>query len=347
MRELQAIAIMGQELHITETNTRIRAVGLLSGGLDSTLAAKLMLEQGIEIHAINFTSPFCTCTPKKAGCAAAITAVKELGDIDLKRIALKNEYLKMVKNPKHGHGRGMNPCIDCRIMKIMKAEEYMREIGASFLFTGEVLGQRPMSQHRRAIEIIDHESGLKDYILRPLSAVHFEPTIPEREGWVARSKMLGISGRSRRIQISLAEEKGIKDYPCSAGGCLLTDKNFADKMRDYFAFTEKPLMKDIPLLKIGRHFRQDNGYKIIFARNEHETKSLNNLCRKGDHFLAPVDFSGPAVILQGNSIAAALEKMLLYTKKFVPETACVTHRHGYETESLFINSILGDIVALS
>jgi tRNA U34 2-thiouridine synthase MnmA/TrmU len=338
---------MGEKLHTTEKNTRIKAVGLLSGGLDSTLATKLMLEQGIEVHAINFTSPFCTCTPKKAGCASVITAVKQLGDIDLKRIALKDEYLEMVKNPKHGYGRGMNPCIDCRKMKIMKAGEHMRKIGASFLFTGEVLGQRPMSQYRRAIEIIDHESGLKGYILRPLSAVHFEPTIPEREGWVARSKLLGISGRSRQMQISLADEKGIKDYPCSAGGCLLTDKNFAYKMRDYFAFTEKQSVRDIPLLKIGRHFRQDSGEKIIIARNEHEAKSLNNLCRKGDHFLAPLDFSGPTVILQGSSIAAALEKMLLYTKKFIPETARVTHRHGDKTEILFVNGILGDTVTFS
>jgi tRNA U34 2-thiouridine synthase MnmA/TrmU len=222
---------------------RTKAVGLLSGGLDSTLAAKLMLEQGIEVYAVNFTSPFCTCTPKNAGCAAVVTAVKGLGNIPLKQVALRDEYLEMVRAPKHGYGSGMNPCIDCRILKIQKAGEYMRQINASFLFTGEVLGQRPMSQHKRALELIDRESGMGRYTLRPLSAVQLEPTIPEVNGLIDRTKLLGISGRSRKRQISLADEKDIKDYPCPAGGCLLTDRHFADKIRDYLAFTKQPCLK--------------------------------------------------------------------------------------------------------
>jgi len=315
-------------MHSTET--KMKVVGLLSGGLDSTLAAKLMLEQGAEVHAINFTSPFCTCTPKKAGCAAVVTAVRQLGDIPLKRVALKDDYLEMVRNPKHGHGSGMNPCIDCRIMKIQKAGEYMHKIGASFLFTGEVLGQRPMSQHKRAIGIIDRESGLQGYLLRPLSASHFEPTIPEQKGWIDRSKLLGISGRSRKTQISLAADKGISDYPCPAGGCLLTDKGFSERMRDYLAFTENPLIRDIPLLKVGRHFRLENGEKIIVARNAQECRMLKNLYRKNDHLLVPLDFSGPTVILQGNAMGAAAEKMMKYTKRAVRKTSLITHFHGGE-----------------
>jgi tRNA U34 2-thiouridine synthase MnmA/TrmU len=171
---------------------RTKAVGLLSGGLDSTLAAKLVLGQGIEVYAVNFTS----------GCAAVVTAVKELGNIPLKQVALRDEYLEMVRKPKHGYGSGMNPCIDCRIMKIQKAGEYMREIDAAFLFTGEVLGQRPMSQHKHALELIDRESGMGGYTLRPLSAAQLEPTIPEVNGLVDRRKLLGISGRSRKKQIS-------------------------------------------------------------------------------------------------------------------------------------------------
>lgn len=314
--------------------TKIKAVGLLSGGLDSTIAAKLMLEQGIEVCAINFTSPFCTCTPKKAGCAAVITAVRQLGDIPLRRAALRDEYLEMVQNPKHGYGSGLNPCIDCRIMKMHKAGEYMRQIGASFLFTGEVLGQRPMSQHRRAIDLIDRESGLKGYILRPLSAAHFEPTIPEKEGWVDRSKLLGISGRSRKEQISLATEKGIVDYPCPAGGCLLTDKNFADRMRDYFLYTKEPSMKDIPLLKVGRHFRLDSGDKVIVARNKQECDTLKRICPDTEHLLCPVNFSGPVVVLQGMCLEAAVENMLEYTKRKISEDARIVHRHGGKSEIL-------------
>lgn len=312
----------------------LKAVGLLSGGLDSTLAAKLMLEQGIEIFAINFTSPFCTCTPKKSGCAAVITAVRQLGDVPLRRTALGDEYLDMVQNPKHGHGSGLNPCIDCRIMKIRKAGEYMHEIGASFIFTGEVLGQRPMSQHRQAIELIDRESGLQGYILRPLSAAHFEPTIPEKKGWIDKSKLLGISGRSRKEQISLATEKGIRDYPCPAGGCLLTDKNFADRMGDYFTHTETASMKDVPLLKVGRHFRLENGDKVIVARNEQECKTLKKICPDTDHLLSPVNFSGPVVVLQGTSVEAAVEKMLGYTKRKISQDAHIAHRHSAKSEIL-------------
>jgi tRNA U34 2-thiouridine synthase MnmA/TrmU len=233
----------------------------------------------------------------------------------------------------------MNPCIDCRILKIRKAGEYMHKIGASFLFTGEVLGQRPMSQHRQAIKIIDRESGFEGKILRPLSAAHFEPTIPEKEGWVDREKLYGIEGRSRKIQISLAEEKGIIDYPCPAGGCLLTDKNFADRMRDYLRFTESPSVRDIPLLKTGRHFRHENGDKVIVARDESECKTLKELHRERDHLLVPKEFSGPVVILQGISIEAAIQKMLQYTKKTVPEKACISHSYRGKNKTIHFDEI--------
>ncbi len=311
---------------------RIKAVGLLSGGLDSTLAAQLMLEQRIDVFAINFTSPFCTCTPKSAGCAAVVTAVRGLGGVNLKQVALRDDYLEMVQNPKHGYGSAMNPCIDCRIMKIKKAGQYMRKIDAAFLFTGEVLGQRPMSQRRAALEVIDQESGYSGFILRPLSARHFEPTIPEIKGWVDRNKLLAISGRSRKTQISLASEKGIQDYPCPAGGCLLTDKNFGDKMRDYFDHTEKPHIRDISLLKIGRHFRLADGDKVVVARNQQECKMLENLSSNDYHLLIPINFTGPNVLLQGNALESAVLKMLHYTTRVVPDTVRIKHQHqGTET----------------
>jgi tRNA U34 2-thiouridine synthase MnmA/TrmU len=296
---------MTEKMETPKSKKNIKAVGLLSGGLDSTLAAKMMLEQGIEVHAINFTSPFCTCTPKKAGCAAVVTAVKALGNVPLKQVAMRDEYLEMVRNPKHGYGKGINPCIDCRILKIKKAGDYMRKIGASFLFTGEVLGQRPMSQHKKAIASIDHDSGLGGHILRPLSANHFEPTVPEREGWVNRKELLGISGRSRKTQIALAAEKDIRDYPCPAGGCLLTDKHFSEKMRNYL--------------------------------DEQECKTLKDLFREKDHLLTPIDFPGPVIILQGNSIQAAVEKMLHYTKPVYRKDARINCRHRGKNQILTLD----------
>jgi tRNA U34 2-thiouridine synthase MnmA/TrmU len=330
---------MTEKMQAPKSKKNIKAVGLLSGGLDSTLAAKMMLEQGIEVHAINFTSPFCTCTPKKAGCAAAVTAVKALGGISLKQVAMRDEYLEMVRNPKHGYGKGINPCIDCRILKIKKAGDYMRKIGASFLFTGEVLGQRPMSQHKQAIAIIDEDSGLKGHILRPLSANHFEPTVPEREGWVKREKLLGISGRSRKTQIALAAEKDIRDYPCPAGGCLLTDGHFSEKMRDYLKFTDQPSIRDIPLLKVGRHFRLEGGDKLIVARNEQECKTLKDLFREKDHLLTPLNFPGPVLILQGSSLQAAVEKVLYYTKPAHRKNARIECRHLGKNQILSLDEM--------
>ncbi|MEI6126420.1 MAG: hypothetical protein WCQ99_07690 [Pseudomonadota bacterium] len=293
----------------------MKAVGLLSGGLDSTLAARLMLEQGIEVYAINFTSPFCQCTPKKACCSSVVQAVSQLGNIPLKRVGLGDDYLAMVRRPKHGHGKGLNPCIDCRIMKIRKAGEYMRELGAAFVFTGEVLGQRPMSQHKNALALIDKESGLRELTVRPLSAAHFLPTLPEKEGWLDRSKLLSIQGRSRKDQIGLAQEKGIADYPCPAGGCLLTDKNFAERLKDYFHHTPQPSVRDMALLKIGRHFRLPGGDKVIVARDEKEGEQLTHVHTPEDYLLTPENFSGPVVVLQGKDIDAAVEKLLVYTKK--------------------------------
>jgi tRNA-specific 2-thiouridylase len=321
---------------VTERPPGIRAVGLLSGGLDSTIAAKMLIEQGIEVHAVNFTSPFCTCTPKSAGCASVLTAVRQLGGIPLKRFALGDAYLDIVKSPKHGHGRGMNPCIDCRIMKIRKAAEFMTEIGAAFLFTGEVVGQRPMSQHRRALRIIDRESGIEGLILRPLSARVLEPTVPERNGWVDRGRLLDITGKSRKIQIGTASAMNVTDYPCPAGGCLLTEKSFADRLRDYFRHTEKPAVGDMALLRTGRHFRMENGDKIVVARDRQEGEKLIGLKRRGLKILEPDGFSAPVVALEGTDIRSALEKMKAYTNHAIlPEYRVILHEGDAASFILF------------
>lgn len=254
---------------------RGKAVALLSGGLDSRLAVKLMVEQDIEVSAINFVTPFCTCTSQ--GCRSeAREAALQLG-VPLKVVNNSQALLEAVKKPKHGHGRGLNPCLDCRILSFRKAAEYMEEVGAGFLVTGEVVGQRPMSQRRRAMDIIEEESGLVGRILRPLSAQHFPPTEPELAGIVDRSRLLALSGRGRKEQMALAEEMGINDYPCPAGGCLLTDPGFASRLRELLDEFGDPSMPQVTLLKAGRHFRSSTGQWLIVPRDDLENRRLHNL----------------------------------------------------------------------
>jgi len=198
------------------------------------LAIKLILEQGVEVHALNFLTIFCTCTSK--GCMHQATKAAGELRVPLKVMNITKEYMEVVEKPKYGRGRNMNPCIDCRIFTFVKARDFMKEIGASFVITGEVLGERPMSQRRQAIEMIERKSGLEGLIVRPLSAKLFEPTMPEQEGIVDREKLLDIQGRMRTRQISLAKEKGINDYPCPAGGCLLTDRGFSNRLKDLFKY---------------------------------------------------------------------------------------------------------------
>lgn len=299
------------------------AIGLLSGGLDSTLAARLILEQGIRVHAVNFVSPFCTCTPKHAGCSAVATAIRQLGNIPLTTVALGDEYLEMVRHPKFGHGRNLNPCIDCRILKLRHAARLMREMGAAFLFTGEVLGQRPMSQHRRALEIIDRETGLEGLILRPLSAALLPPTEPEKQGLVDRSRLPSIRGRSRKPQLTLASEFSIRDFRCAGGGCLLTDTHFAARVRDLLAHEPAATVRDIPLLKIGRHFRLAGGIKVVVSRNKDEGDMLLRLSRADDLKLIPHNFPGPTTLIRGGEAPVALPILLSYVRHDLPEDAVI------------------------
>lgn len=286
----------------------LHAVILLSGGLDSTLAAQMMVDQGIGLHALHFTSPFCTCSrtvagapggTQRTGCHSQAQAVAERMGIPIKTVSKGKEYIDIVRNPKHGRGSAMNPCVDCRIFTLRKAREYMEEIGASFLVTGEVVGQRPMSQRSDALRLIEKHSGCAGLVLRPLSALQLEPTIPEREGWVDRGKMLGIAGRSRKEQIRLAEEWNVTDYPCPAGGCLLTDKNFSVKVRDLFDHCPSPDMTDFHLLKVGRHFRMPDGHKVIVGRDERENRKLEALGRGKLRVYIAEGFSGPSVGING------------------------------------------------
>lgn len=278
-----------------------KAVALLSGGLDSTLAVKMMIEQGIEVHALNFTSAFCTCNSggvSRGGCKSEAKRVADEFNIPVKLMVKGLDYVEIVRNAKHGYGKGMNPCVDCRIYLFKAAKEYMAEIGASFVITGEVIGQRPMSQRRENFKTIDKESGLIGLVLRPLCARHLEPTVPELTGMVDREKLLAMAGRGRREQMDLAKELDVNDYPCPSGGCLLTDKIFSKKVRDLLHGKKDVTLKDLAVLKSGRHFRF-KGVKVVVGRDEADNLKLKNLVQPGETFLEPVDFTGPVAIVAG------------------------------------------------
>ncbi len=293
----------------------MKAIALLSGGLDSTLAAKIVMEQGIELEALNFLTVFCTCTNRGETCLASQKAVNALG-IPLKVFNVSDEYLNVVKHPKHGYGSNMNPCIDCRIFMLKKAKVYMEEAGASFIVTGEVLGQRPMSQRRDAMRLIEKEAGLEGYILRPLSAKFLPVTIPEKEGWINRETLPEFQGRSRKPQIKLADHYGIRDYPCPAGGCLLTDPQFANRMKDLMLYSPNFSLNDVHLLKIGRHFRLSHNLKLVVGRNEEDNKKIQTFTQEGDILLKALHHPGPLSLLRGEPNGIEIEKAASITVRY-------------------------------
>jgi tRNA U34 2-thiouridine synthase MnmA/TrmU len=277
----------------------IKAVALLSGGLDSNLSIRMMQEQGVEVEAIAVKTPFCDFDCGK-GCGHRVQEVAlELG-IKLKTVYFGEEYLKMLKNPKYGYGSGMNPCIDCRGMMYNAAKEQMEKIGADFIITGEVLGQRPMSQNGNALKIIEDETQTNGKIVRPLSFRHLPITEAESKGLIKREKMGDIKGRSRKGQLQLAKKFDISDPPNAAGGCLLTDPAFSIRVRDLYDHTTKgiPDMNDIELLKIGRHFRLSDNTKLIVGRNKMENEILDSLKLDDDIIIEVSNYTGPTCILR-------------------------------------------------
>lgn len=290
----------------------MKAVGLLSGGLDSAIAVKLILEQGVEVVALNFVSPFCQCNQK--GKCHSIDIAKKFG-IPLKIKNKGMDYLKIVRNPRYGYGSCMNPCIDCRVYVLKKAKEYAEEIGAKFIFTGEVLGQRPMSQHMKALMLIEKDAGLEGKILRPLSAKLLPETEAEKKGWVDRNKLLDMRGRGRTPQFQYAKKLEIKDYACPSGGCLLTYKEFSFKLNDLFKHKKKVMVNDIELLKVGRHFRFDKN-KIIVGRDEQENKRLIKLKDKADYVFEVPGIGSPITLLQGSKKRKAIEIAARLTARY-------------------------------
>lgn len=289
----------------------MKALALLSGGLDSMLAIKLIQDQGIEVEALNFSSPFCLCG--KGGCGS-VKAAQQL-NVPLKVISMGDEYVKMIRHPRHGYGRNMNPCLDCRIFILKKAKKYSKQAGASFIFTGEVLDERPMSQHRRALDILEKETGLRGKIVRPLSAKLLPETEAEKRGWVDRNRLESIRGRSRRKQFALAKSYELNDFPCPSGGCLLTYREFADKVRDLLAHTRSVKSRDIALLKIGRHFRNGRN-KMIVGRNAEENQKLLALKKPSDLFFEVPDCGSPITLLQGPKTKTAIVNAATLTARY-------------------------------
>lgn len=285
----------------------MKALALISGGLDSTLAVYLVKKQGIEVEGVNFRTLFCTCTPHSFQCSASKKA-SEFMKIPFQAHFIGEEILEVIKNPRHGYGQGMNPCLDCRILMFKKARKIMEESGASFLVTGEVLGQRPMSQRKDTMRIIEKEAGVEGLVLRPLSAKLLPPTLPEEKGWVKREELLGIQGRSRKPQMSLAEEIGLEGYPSPAGGCLLTDPSFARRMKDLLEHKPNFGLREVNLLKLGRHIRLSERVKVIVGRDEKENREIEKLHQKGETLLECADFKGALLLLEEDADEEDLRK---------------------------------------
>ncbi len=279
--------------------THKRGLGLCSGGLDSRLAALVLRRQGIEVKWITFETPFFSS--QKAREAARSLNIP----IQVKNIT--PVYLTMLKNPSCGYGQHMNPCLDCHALMFKLAGRIMKKEGFDFLFSGEVLGQRPMSQTRPSLRYVEKQSGFAGYILRPLSAKKLDETIPEKEGMVDREKLLGFAGRSRKPQIRLAEEFGVSDYPAPAGGCLLTDKRFSNRLKDLFDH-KAPCTEDaLHLLKYGRHLRLDAETKIIVGRTKSDNENILKYHNPDSDIVIKMKrFPGPIVLIpEGGS-----EKMI-------------------------------------
>ncbi len=298
-------------------STPRKAVALISGGLDSLLAARLMLEQGIHVEGINFYTGFCVeghthairkkdkAKPKRNN---ALWSAEQLG-IKLHIIDIIDEYKDVVINPKHGYGANMNPCLDCKIFMVNKARQWMEENGFDFIITGEVMGQRPMSQRKDLLPVVVRESGADDRLLRPLCAQNLAATLPEREGWVDRDKLLDFSGRNRKPQMALAKKFGFEDYASPAGGCcFLTDANYSTKLVDLWQARNKKEyeLDDIMLLKVGRHLRPAPHYKLIISREEGENNFLKGY-RKSFSSIEIQSHGGPLTLIDGEPSDEELE----------------------------------------
>jgi tRNA U34 2-thiouridine synthase MnmA/TrmU len=317
----------------------VRALGLCSGGLDSILSALVLKNQGIDVHWVSFETPFFSAD--KARKASVRTGVP------LTVRPITPVYMEMMRSPAVQFGKNMNPCLDCHALMFRLAGEMMTMQGFDFLFSGEVLGQRPMSQNRTSLRYVEKHSGYDGYILRPLSAKSLPETIVEKEGLVDREQLLGISGRSRKVQLQLARDYGITDFPAPAGGCLLTDKIFSRRLKDLFDHKETIPEKDLELLKFGRHMRLDADTKIVVGRTRLDNEAIDRcIDPQNDLVLKTAEFPGPLVVMP----SGASEPMVMlaagicagYSKAPEDAPATVTVQQGRKRRQVTVLGIPPD-----
>jgi len=311
---------------VVAMSKKAKAVALISGGLDSLLATRLLLDQGVHVEGINFFTGFCveghthairSQDKNKEKRNNALWVAEQLG-IKLHIVDVIEEYKDIVINPKHGYGANLNPCLDCKGFMVKKAHQWMQENEFDFIITGEVIGQRPMSQRKFTMPIVARESGANDLLLRPLCAKLLPETLPEREGWVDREKLLGLSGRSRKPQMALAAEMGFVDYAQPAGGCcFLTDVQYSHKLEDLWRTRGERRydLDDIMLLKVGRHVRPADNFKLIVGRDEGENNFLHGYRKRFVHMYA-TSHNGPLVLIDGKPDADDLALAARLTARF-------------------------------
>jgi len=324
-----------------------RAVALFSGGLDSTLAVRILQDQGFEVEALNVRTVFECCKARAAKAAA------DLG-IRLTVLSVSDDYLDVIRRPVYGYGKGVNACVDCRIYMCRMAKACMDEAGACVVVTGEVLGQRSMSQLRWQVEVIERESGLEGRLLRPLSAKLLAPTIPEREGLIDRSRLYDFNGRGRKELIALGRRLSVKDLPQPSTGCALTEVTFAPRVRDLIEFHPSATRWDFELLNVGRHIRLDARTKAVVGRNEEENALLRGFFAEPGApepaMLHPENFPGPDVLVIGNVSRETIEfggaLLLRFSKRFDPENAQVRLARLTSSEVLRIRQTEAAALAL-
>jgi len=314
---------------------KVKAIALLSGGLDSALAATLTKRLGFSVVGLNVSTGFCTGHGR---CDTVLGIGQTLG-IPVRLMDASDEYLEVVRHPKHGYGSAMNPCLDCRVFFLRKAAELMEEERAEFVATGEVLGQRPMSQHRRALDLVARESGLDDRLVRPLSGRLLPATYPEKQGWVRREDWLDIQGRSRRRQLEQAAQWGIEEFTQPSGGCcLLLEESYARRVQDAFRHRGRVAVdrETFALLRYGRHFRFSQNTSAIIGRDERENAVLEKFSH-GRWMLAFPDIPGPTALVEGSPSSRELEFAAQLSARYADaspddEVTVLARRDGEQTK---------------